>query len=130
MHVRQPVQGSRRANARVLGVTAVLKCLNVCAIHGNTFPQLLKVTHGTMAGDHSNNVASQGLELLQRFKIVIERICCFQVEERHEDVRKHVACDEDAGISDQERCMALSMGLVFQNADGGPIPWNFRSPGG
>ena len=79
-----------------------------------------------MTGDDGVNAVGNALEQSQRREVVLDRIRGRQVEERHQDVRQHVARDEDASFFDHQRRMARGMSLMLDDAHGGTIPRNLR----
>src|SRR5437867_1216349 len=85
---------------------------------------------GPVTRDEHIDVVRHALEQPQRSEVVIDRVSGVQVEHRNQDIRKHVAGDENAALLDQQRRMARGMRLMLDNANFGAIPGNLRSFGG
>jgi hypothetical protein len=67
----------------------------------------------------------------QRGEVILDRVRgAVQVEHRNQDIRKHVAGDENPAFLDQQRRMARGMRLVLDNPDLRAIPGNPRGFGG
>jgi hypothetical protein len=67
----------------------------------------------------------------QRGEIVLDRVGgVVQVEQRNQDIRKHVAGDENAALLDQQRRMARGVRLMLDNPDLRAIPRNLLRLGG
>ena len=82
-----------------------------------------------MTGDEDINLVRHALEQPQPNEVVLNRIRGVQIGERHQDVRKHVAGDENAAPLDQQRRMALGMRRMLNNPDFRAIPRNPRGFG-
>ena len=54
----------------------------------------------------------------------------FRVEQRNQDIRKHVAGDENPAFLNQQRRMTRGMRLMLDNPDLRAIPRNLRHLGG
>ena len=84
-----------------------------------------------MAGDEDIDVARHALEQPQRGEVVLDRVSgAVQVEHRNQDIRKHVAGDENPAFLDQQRRMARGMRLMLDDPDLRAIPRNLRRLGG
>jgi hypothetical protein len=70
--------------------------MHVRAILGNPCGYLISPTDGPVAGDDGIDVARYALEQSQRGEVVLDRVSgAIQVEHRNQDIRKHVAGDEN-----------------------------------
>src|SRR5580704_1001183 len=77
------------------------------------------------------DVAGHALKQPQRGEVVLDRVSgAVQVEQRNQDIRKHVAGDENPAFLNQQRRMARGMRLMLDNPDLRAIPGNPRSFGG
>ena len=77
------------------------------------------------------DVARHALEQPQRGEVVLDRVRgLVQAEHRNQDIRKHVAGDENPAFLDQQRRMARGMRLMLDNPDLRAIPGNLRRLGG
>ena len=86
---------------------------------------------GPVAGYEDIGVARRALEQPQRGEVVLDRVSgAVQVEHRNQDIRKHVAGDENPAFLDQQRRMARGMRLMLDNPDLRAIPGNLRHLGG
>ena len=81
---------------------------------------------GTVTRDENFNVVRHVFEQSQPDEVVRNRIRGVQVGERNQDVRQHVAGDENATLLDQQRRMALGMRRMLDNPDFRAIPRNLR----
>jgi hypothetical protein len=63
---------------------------------------LISSADGPVAGDDDIDVARHALEQPQRGEVVLDRVSGVQVEHRNQDVRKHVAGDENPAFLDQQ----------------------------
>ena len=88
---------------------AVTQGLHVRAIQVDPCAYLISSADRPVAGDEDFDVVGHALEQPQPNEVVLDGICGIQVGERHEDVRKHVAGDQNAAFLDQQRRMALGM---------------------
>ena len=111
IHAGQPIlaERGRWADARVIGGMAVTQGMHVRAIQFDPSAYLVSSADGPVTGDEDINVVRHALKQPQPNEVVLNRIRGVQVGERNLDVRKHVACDENAALLDQQRCMALGM---------------------
>ena len=133
MHARQPVLAvrGRWADPRVGGNTGVTQGAHVRPILVDPCVYLISSADGPVAGDEDIDVARHALEQPQRGEVVLDRVRgAVQVEQRNQDIRKHVAGDENPAFSDQQRRMARGMRLMLDNPDLRAIPGNLRHPGG
>ena len=117
----------RRGSSRT---TAVTQGLHVRAILFDPCAYLISSADGSVTGDKDLDVVRHALEQPQRSEVVLDRVCGVQVEERNQDIRKHVAGDENAALLDEQRRMASSMPLMLDNPNLWAIPGNLRSFGG
>ena len=109
----------------------VTQGVHVRAILVDPCGYLISSAGGPVAGDEGIDFARRALEQAQRGEVVLDRVRgVIQVEHRNQDIRKHVAGDENAAFLDQQRCMARGMRLVLDNPDVRAIPGNPRSSGG
>jgi len=84
-----------------------------------------------MTGDQDIDVVRHALEQPQPNEIVLDRVIRVVevVEHRNQDIRKHVAGDENAAPLDQQRRMALGMRRMLNGPDFRAIPRNLRGFG-
>ena len=91
-------------------------------------PYLFSSAGGPVAGDEDIDVARCALEQSQRSEVVLYRVSgVVQVEHRNQDIRKHVASDENPAFLNQQRRVAGGMGVMLDNPDLRAIPGNPRS---
>jgi len=84
-----------------------------------------------VAGDEDIDVARYALEQPQRNEVVLDRVSgAVQVEHRNQDIRQHVAGDENPAFPDQQRRMARGMRLMLDDPDSRTVPWNLCRLGG
>jgi hypothetical protein len=77
---------------------------------------LISSADGPVAGDE--DVACHALEHSQRGEVVLDRVSgVVQIEHRNQDIRKHVAGDENPAFLNQQRRMARDMRLMLDNPD-------------
>jgi hypothetical protein len=88
---------------------------------------LISSADGPVTGDKDINIVRHALEQPQPNEVVLNRIRGVQVGERNQDVRKHVAGNENAALLDQQRRMSLGMRRMLNNPDCRAIPRNLRS---
>ena len=105
---------------------AVTQGMHVRAILFDPCAYLISSADGPVAGDEDINVVRHALEQPQPNEVVLDRIRGVQIGERKQDVRKHVAGDENAALLDQQRRMALGMRRMLNNPDLRAIPGNLR----
>ena len=111
-----------------MGVT---QGVHVRAILFDPCVYLISSADGPVAGDDDIDVARHALEQPQRDEVVPGRVRgAGQVEHRNQDIRKHVAGDENPAFLNQQRRMARSMRLMLDNPDLRAIPRNLRHLGG
>ena len=92
---------------------------------------LIGSADGPVAGDEDIDVARHALEQPKRGEVVLDRVSgVVQVEHRNQDIRKHVAGDENPAFLDQQRRMARGMRLMLDDPDVRAIPRNPRGFGG
>ena len=108
---------------------AVTQGLHVCAIQFDPCAHLISSADGPVTWDENINVVRHALKQPQPNEVVLNRIHGVQVRERNQNVRKHVAGDENPALLDQQRRMALGMRLMLDNPDLRAIPRNLRSFG-
>jgi hypothetical protein len=133
MHAGQPVlaERGRWADPRVAGNTGVTQGTHVRAILFDPCAYLISSADGPVTRDQDIDVAGCALEQPQRGEVVLNRVRgAVQVEHRNQDIRQHVAGDENAAVLDQQRRMARGMRLVLDDPDLGAIPRNPRGFGG
>src|SRR5512132_2872359 len=133
MHAGQPIlaERGRWADPRVAGDTGVTQGMHVRAILVDPFVYLISSAAGPVAGDEDIDVVRRALEQPQRGEVVLDRVSgVVQVEHRNQDIRKHVAGDENPAFLDQQRRMARGMRLMLDNPDLRAVPWNLRRLGG
>ena len=70
---------------------------------------LISSADGPVTGDEDIDVARHALEQPERGKVVLDRVSGVQVEQRNQDIGKHVASDENPAFLNQQRRMARSM---------------------
>ena len=107
----------------------VTQGMNVRSILFDPCAYLISSADGPVTGDEDINVVRHALEQPQPNEVVLNRIRGVQVGERNQDVRKHVAGDENAALLDQQRRMALGMRRMLNNPDLRAIPRNLHSFG-
>jgi hypothetical protein len=91
---------------------------------------LISSDDGPVAGDEDIDVARYALEQ-PRGEVVLDRVTgVVQVEHRNQDIRKHVAGDENPAFLNQQRRMARGMRLMLDEPDLRAIPRNLRHLGG
>ena len=83
-----------------------------------------------MARDEDIDVVRHALEQPQRGEVVLDRVSGTHVEHRDQDIRKHVAGDENPALLHQQCRMAVGMRLMLDDPDLGAIPGNLRRLGG
>ena len=116
--------GPTRGSLTSLGVT---QGLHIRPILVDPCLHLISSADGPVAGDEDLDVARHGLEQPQRGEVVLDRVsCAVHVEHRDQDVREHVAGDENSAILDQQRRMARGMRLMLDDPDVRAIPRNPR----
>jgi hypothetical protein len=103
--------------------------LHVRPIELDPCAYLISSADGPVTGDEDFDVVRHALEQPQPGEVVLNRVRGFEVGERNQDVRKHVAGDENAALLDQQRRMALGMRRMLDNPDLRAIPRNLRSFG-
>ena len=83
-----------------------------------------------MTWDEDVDIVCRALEQPQRGEVVLNRVRgVVQVEKRNQDIRKHVASDENTKRLDQPRRAARGMRLTLDDPDLRPIRGNMRSSG-
>ena len=121
----------RWAEPRVAGNTGVTQGMHVRPILVDPGVYLISSADGPMAGDEDIDVVRHALEQPQRGEVVLDRVRgVVQVEHRNQDIRKHVASDENPAFLNQQRRMARGMRLMLDNPDVRAIPGNPRRLGG
>ena len=89
--------------------------------------KLVSSADGPVAWDDDIDVARHALEQPQRGEVVPDRVGgAIQVEHRNQDIRKHVAGDQDSAFLDQQRRVPRGMRLMLDDSDRRTIPWNLR----
>ena len=96
---------------------AVTQGMHVRAILFDPCAHLISSADGPVTGDEDIDVVRHALEQPQPNEVVLDRIRGVQVGERDQDVRKHVAGDENAALLDQQRRMALGMRRMLDDPD-------------
>jgi hypothetical protein len=104
--------------------------LHVRPIELDPCAYLISSADGPVTGDQDIDAVRHILEQPQPNEVVLDRIRGVQVGERHQDVRKHVAGDENARPFDQQRHMALGMRRVLNDPDIRAIPGSFTVSAG
>ena len=119
MHAGQPILAvrGRRADPRVAGNTGVTQGMHVRPILFDPCAYLISSADRPVTRDEDIDVAGRALEQPQRGEVVPDRVRGAQVGERNQDVRKHIAGDENAALLDQQRRMARGMRLMLDNPD-------------
>src|ERR1035437_934714 len=133
VHARQPILAvrGRWADPRVAGNMGVTQGVHVRPILVDPCVYLISSADGPVAGDEDIDVARHALEQPQRGEVVLDRVSgVVQVEQRNQDIRKHVAGDENPAFLNEQRRMARGMRLVLDNPDLRAIPRNLRHLGG
>jgi len=101
VHIRQPVQRSRRPDARVIDCAAVAGSLDIGPILIDPLAQLRGITDRSVARDNDVDLVSHRVEQAQGGELVVDRFSGIQIEKRHQDVREHVSRHENAALLDQ-----------------------------
>jgi len=132
VHAGHPVPTvlGRWTDPRVAENLGVAQCVHVRPILVDPGVYLISSTDGPVARDQDIDVARDALEQLQPGEVVLDRVSGVQVEHRNQDIRKHVAGDENPAFLDQQRRMARGMRLMLENPDLRAIPRNPRRLGG
>jgi Natural resistance-associated macrophage protein len=131
MYATHPVVRGRRPDPRVAENLGVTQGVHVRAILADPCVCLIGSADGPVAGDEDIDALRRALEQPQRGKIVLDRVRgVVQVEHRNQDIRKHVAGDENPAFLDQQRRMARGMRVMLDNPDLRAIPRNLRHIGG
>ena len=133
VHAGHPVPAvlGRWADPRVAENMGVTQGVHVRPILVDPCVYLISSADGPVAGDDDIDVARHALEQPQRGEVVLDRVGgVVQVEHRNQDIRKHVAGDENPAFLNQQRRMARGMRLMLDNPDLRAIPGNPRSFGG
>ena len=133
MNAGQPIlaERGRWADPRVAGNTGVTQGMHIRAILFDPCAYLISSADGPVTRDEDIDVVRRAVEQPQRGEVVLIRVRgVVQVEQRNQDIRKHVAGDENAALLDQQRRMARGMRLMLDNPDLRAIPRNLRSLGG
>jgi len=132
VHARQEILAVRRwAESRVAGNADVTQSMHVRPILVDPGVYLISSADGPVAGDEDIDAVRRALEQPQRGEVVLDRVRgVVQVEHRNQDVRKHVASDENSAFLNQQGRMALGMRLMLDDPDLRAIPGNPRSFGG
>jgi hypothetical protein len=132
MHAGQPILAERgRWPTRGSPGTPASRRACTYAIQFDPCAYLISSADGPVTGDEDIDVACHAIEQPQRGDVVLDRVSgVVQVEQRNQDIVKHVAGDENAALLDQQRCMARGMRLMLDNPDLRAIPRNPRSFGG
>jgi hypothetical protein len=105
--------------------------MHVRAILFDPCAYLINPAAGPVTRDEDIDIARHALEQTQRGEVVLDRVSgAVQFEHRKQDIRKHVAGDENPALPDQQRRMARGMRLMLDNPDLETIPRNPRRLGG
>src|SRR2546430_5682458 len=102
VHIAYPFPAGlgRWADPRVTGNTALTQGEHVRPILVDPCGYLVSSADGPVAGDEDIDIARHALEQPQRGEVVLDRVRgAVQVEHRNQDIRKHVAGDEDPARS-------------------------------
>ena len=131
VHVAHPFPAflGRWADPRVADNLIVTQGLHVRPILVDPCAYLISSADGPVTRDKDIDVARHALEQPQRGEVVLDRVSGAQVEHRNQDIRKHVAGDENPAFLDQQRRMARGMRLMLDDPDLRAIPRNLRSFG-
>src|SRR5215467_7730886 len=127
VHAGQPILAvrGRWADPRVAGNVGVTQGVYVRPILVDPCAYLISSADGPVAGDKDIDVARHALEQPQRGEVVLDRVRgVVQVEHRNQDIRKHVAGEENPAFLDQQRRMPRGMRLMLDNPDVRAIPGN------
>ena len=120
MHARQPILAvrGRWADPRVAGNMGVTQGVHVRPILFDPCVYLISSADGPVTRDEDIDVARHALEQPQRGHVILDRVSgVVQVEQRDQDIRKHVAGDENPAFFNQQRRMAGGMRLMLENPD-------------
>src|SRR5215218_8081357 len=95
---------------RIAGNSGVTQGLHIRPILVDPCVYLIGSADGPVAGDEDIDVVRHALEQPQRGEVIPDPARgAVQVEQRNEDIRKHVAGDEHAAFLDHQRRMARGM---------------------
>jgi hypothetical protein len=127
VHARQPILAVPGRKARVGYNIGVTHRVHVRPILVDPCEYLISSAGGPVAGDEDIDIARDALEQPQPAEVVLDRVRdVVEVEQRNQDIRKHVAGDENAAFLNQQRRMALGMRLMLNNPDSRAIPRNLH----
>src|SRR6516225_4546587 len=105
--------------------------MHVRAVLVDPGADLISSADGPVAGDEDIDVVRRALEQPERGEVVLDRVRgVAQVQHRNQDIRKHVAGDENTAFLDQQRRMARGVRLMLDDPDLRAIPRDPRGPGG
>jgi hypothetical protein len=131
VHSRHPLPArlGRWSDPWVARVVAITEGDDVRPILVDPFAHLIGSTDGPVTGDDDIDVSRDVVKQLQGGEIIVDRVSgAPQVEHRNEDVREHVAGDENAAFLDQQRRVPRSMRLMLDDQDLRPVPGNCMNP--
>ena len=119
-----PIRGS-------LGIMAVAQGVHVRAVLVDPCAYLIGSADGSVTGDEDIDVVRHAREQSQPNDVVLDRVVGAGevVEHRNEDIREHVAGDENPAFLDQQGCMARGMRRVLDDPDSRAIPGNLCRSG-
>jgi len=106
--------------------------LHVRAILFDPCAYLISSADGPVTRDEDINVVRHGLQQPQPDEVVLDRVVGAGevVEHRNQDIREHVAGDENPAFFDEQRRMARCMRRMLDDPDFGAIPRDLRGFGG
>ena len=104
--------------------------MHVCAILFDPCAYLVSSPNGPVTWNEHIDVGRNVLEQPQRGEVVLDRVGGTPVEHRDQDIRKHVAGDENPAFLDQQRCVARGMRLMLHDPDLRALPRNLCRLGG
>src|SRR5436305_15229973 len=100
MYARSPIlaKRSRWAHPRIVGNTAITQGLHICAILFDPCAKLINSADGSVTGDEDIDSVRHAFEQPQPDQVVLDRVRGFKVEQRNQDIRNHIAGDENATL--------------------------------
>ena len=133
MHAGQPIlaERGRWADPWVAGKMGVTQAMHVRPILVDPRLHLISSADGPVTRDEDIDVVRHTLQPPQRGEVVLDRVGgVVQLEHRDQDIRKHVAGDENPELLNEQRRMTWGMRLMLDNPDSRAIPRNLRHLGG
>ena len=121
VHIAYPLPAGlgRWADPRVVGIIAVTQGLHVRAVLFDPCAYLISSADGPVTRDEDINVVRHALQQPQPDEVVLDRVigAVQVVEHRDQDIREHVAGDENPAFFDEQRRMARGMRRMLDDPD-------------